>query len=821
MLKKAVSSETLYIKAAVALPVPRTFTYEVPASLRPWAMVGKRALVPFKNVQVTGYILDILHATNQTGIKKILDILDDIPMFPPSMIPFFSWIADYYHYPIGQVIMGALPGGLNTTQVETISITGEGCATLSGSSLKTLDRVVLEALDKRGPLRLRQLYKELKEKPSPRALRNLERAGWIMRERKLSPGRVRPKTERYIRSVEDRPSAESLSHIRRNILKIVEDHGEISLQALKTKVPSAGPLIKKMTDAGFLAVVHRDVYRDPFGEPIKPDTGGPVLTGDQASVVRSVLDALGKGFQTYLLYGITASGKTEVYMRAVEAALKKKQQALILVPEIALISQMERLFRARFGECIALLHSGLSLGERFDQWMRILRKEAMVAIGARSAIFAPFENLGLIIVDEEHDDSYKQESRLRYHGRDLAVVRARFHGAVALLGSATPSVASYYNVHSGKFRGLNLSRRIENRHLPEVTIVDMKEPSGPHRAKPFITTHLKEAIAETLHRGEQTLLFLNRRGFANYPACVRCGTPVRCKNCEITMTLHQEANAYKCHYCGYTRAQAGGCQACGNPKIKLLGLGTERVEAKIRDIFPEARVARMDRDTTTRKGALVKILKDLKTTGAIDILIGTQMVAKGHDYPNITLVGIICADLSLNFPDFRAGERTFQLLAQVAGRAGRGVRPGHVILQTFNPDHFCILTAKDQDYRAFYDHEIGFRRTLKYPPFSRLVLILITGRDKKQTAQYARNLGEICRSLQSENQIYRKEVKLHGPVAAPLARLQKQYRWQILLKGLKPGPLHSLTRALMDRGNQTIPRGAVKVVVDVDPVDML
>jgi primosomal protein N' (replication factor Y) len=575
-----------------------------------------------------------------------------------------------------------------------------------------------------------------------------------------------------------------------------------------------------MAEDGFLSMVERRVYRDPFGDPIASDSGGLTLTKDQRRVVETLLKGLGKGFQTYLLDGITGSGKTEVYMRAAAAALEKEQEALILVPEIGLISQMERRFRARFGECIALLHSGLSPGERFDQWMRILRKEAKVAIGARSAIFAPFENLGLIVVDEEHDDSYKQESKLRYHARDLAVVRAKLQGALALLGSATPSVGSYYNVHTGKFRGLNLSKRIEDRLLPEVTIVDLRDPQGRRRAKPFITKELEEGIAATLQRGEQTLLFLNRRGFANYPTCVLCGAPVSCKNCDITMTLHQEANALKCHYCGYTRAQVVGCRSCGSPKIKLLGLGTERVEAKVKEMFPKARVARMDRDTTARKGALVKILKDLRA-GDIDILVGTQMVAKGHDYPNITLVGIICADLSLNFPDFRAGERTFQLLAQVAGRAGRGTRPGRVILQTYNPDHFCILTARDQDYKAFYDHEIRFRRTLQYPPFSRLIHILVAGKDKERTALYAQNLGKVCRTLQSENRTYRDHVKRLGPVAAPLPRLQKKYRWHILLKGLSPGPLHGLTRAMMDRAERGISRAGVKVVVDVDPIDML
>jgi primosomal protein N' (replication factor Y) len=810
-----------FVEVAVALPVSKTFTYEMPEPLLPYTEVGKRVLVPFRNLQVTGYILDLREATDQEGVKKVLDILDEVPLFPPSMIQFFRWISEYYLYPLGEIVKGALPGGLNVTQVQTVRITEKGHSALSSATLKTSDRAVLETLENRGPLGLRTLLKTLKEDISLAALRSLERAGWIIREQKLKPGRVRPKKEWHVRSVESRPSPASLSPVRLKILTLVEGYREMSFKALRAEVPSAGRLVKKMAADGLLDVVERSVYRDPFGEPIKSDDAPPTLTEEQASVVTTLLEKLGRGFQTYLLYGITGSGKTEVYMRAVAAALDQGYQALVLVPEIALISQTERLFRARFGDCIALLHSGLSQGERFDQWMRIVRKEASVAIGARSAIFAPLDRLGLIIVDEEHDDSYKQESKLRYHARDLAVVRAKFEGAVALLGSATPSVQSYYNVQAKKFKGLNLWKRVENQGLPDVEVVDLRETQeGGRYAKPFMTEELKEAVAETLNRGEQVLLFLNRRGFANYPTCTCCGEPVRCKNCDVTMTLHQGTNAFRCHYCGYSCAQTVGCRACGSPNIKLLGVGTEQVEAKVRTIFPEARIARIDRDTTARKGALLRMLKDLRE-GSIDILVGTQMVAKGHHYPNITLVGILCADLSLNFPDFRSGERTFQLLAQVAGRAGRGSRRGRVILQTLNPDHFCVVTARDQDYPAFYEHEIRFRRDLQYPPYCRLIQILVAGKDKGQTARYAQSLGDVCRALQSENKTYQKEIRLLGPVAAPLARIKKAYRWQLLLKGLRVEPLHALTKALRTRAEREIPKAAVKVVVDVDPMDML
>ncbi len=813
-------SEPAYIEVAVARPVSKTFTYEVPGPLRPQIMVGKRVLVPFRSFQVTGYVLDIHETTDQQGLKNVLDVLDEIPLFPASMVALFRWIADYYLYPIGHVIKEALPGGLNISLITTVGLTQLGRSALADQCPRESERTLLKALESEGSMRLSVLCRAVNKEIGPATLRTLEHAGWITRTCQLKPGRVRPKREQYVKALGTRPSTDSLSKPRRRILKMVEAEGELPLKRLKAQISSATSLVKKMAADGFLEVVERDVYRDPFGEPIQEDPSLPTLTDEQDAALSTLLRAFGKGFQTYLLYGITGSGKTEVYMRAVAAALERNHQALVLVPEIALISQTERLFRARFGDCIALLHSGLSEGERFDQWMRIVRGEAKVAIGARSAIFAPFSRLGLIVVDEEHDDSYKQESNLRYHARDLAVVRAKLEKAVAILGSATPSVQSYYNVQTKKFQGLNLRKRIEDWVLPEVSIVDLRETEGSRRAKPFITKELKEAISQTLDRGEQVLLFLNRRGFANCPTCTHCGQPVRCKNCDVTMTLHQRANAFKCHYCGYSCHQEVGCKVCGNPKIKPLGLGTERLEDELRRVFPEAKLARMDRDTTAHKGALLRILKDLRE-GAVDILVGTQMVAKGHHYPNITLVGIICADLSLNFPDFRAGERTFQLLAQVAGRAGRSKRQGWVILQTFTPDHFCVLTAKDQDYRAFYEREIAFRRDLLYPPYSRLIQILVTGRDKEQTARLAQTLGRICRGLQSDDKRFERGIELLGPVAAPLGRIKRHYRWQLLLKGVKVGPLHDLTRALQVKAQREIAKPGVKVVVDVDPMDML
>ena len=437
-------------------------------------------------------------------------------------------------------------------------------------------------------------------------------------------------------------------------------------------------------------------------------------------------------------------------MRIAQAALEKGFSTLILVPEIALISQTERRFRARFGECIAVLHSGLSAGERYDQWEKILEQQVKIVIGARSAIFAPVNRLGVIIVDEEHDNSYKQESSFRYNARDLAVVRAKQQNAVALLGSATPSIQSYHNADLKKFKKLRLTKRVQDRPMPKVQIVDLCQYRNERGIRKFITPELIQEIRQNLARGEQVLLFLNRRGYANYPVCAACGQPMLCKNCDISLTLHKRINAYKCHFCGFSKASVALCDKCGSSSIKQLGMGTEKIAAAMATLFPNARIARMDRDTTKQKGSLLNILKDLKKN-KIDILVGTQMVAKGHDFPNITLVGIICADLSLNFPDFRSSEQTFQILAQVAGRAGRGSVPGRVILQTYSPEHFTITTAQHQDYSKFYNQEIIFRRALGYPPFSRLIQIKLSGKDQKSTKEHAIYTGEYCRQILKEN----------------------------------------------------------------------
>jgi len=819
--EKDMSSHLTRVEVAVALPVENTYTYSVPQAFSPFVKIGKRVMVPFGNRKVTGYILGPATPAQKSEnkeIKPIADVLDDQPLFPPVMIPFFRWIASYYMHPRGEVIKGALPSGLNLYESVAIELTEKGRRHLTSGGPESNETEILAHLTN-GPCHLRNLSRQLKKDFTAATIHKLERCEWVKKQRHIVGGEIKPLTEPYVVLGQTIRTDEKLSPQRRKVIEAVSTAGEISLKSLKNQISTTSSLIRQMVEAGHLQICNRRVYRDPFGEKIPPDTP-PTLSIEQQHAVDDVLSSLGNGYATFLLAGVTGSGKTEVYMQLAAAALECCFSTLILVPEIALISQIERRFRARFGDCVAVLHSGLSPGERYDQWIRILGKEVSIAIGARSAIFAPFSNLGLIIVDEEHDTSYKQEHHLRYNARDLAVVRAKLQQGIALLGSATPSVQSYHNVKRQNFIELTLENRVEKRALPKVEVVDLCEHRHRRGLHRYITPELKTAMKETLDRGEQTLVFLNRRGFASFPICSSCGEPIRCKKCDISLTLHQEIHAYKCHYCGFTKAAASDCPSCGSSKIHLLGLGTEKVEQAIKTLFPQAAVARMDRDTTRKKGALIKILKGLRNL-TIDVLIGTQMTAKGHDFPNITLVGIICADLSLNFPDFRAGEQTFQLLAQVSGRAGRGDIAGKVILQTYNPEHFSIVAAKEQNFKRFYEKEIEFRNELKYPPFSRMILLKISGKDKQNTEQFARALGDISRELKIGRQTDIGDIEVLGPIAAAVSRIAERFRWQILLKAPNAKTLHQFAHQLVIESRSITGRRRVHLAVDVDPVFMM
>ncbi|MGD8250666.1 MAG: primosomal protein N' [Desulfobacterales bacterium] len=807
--------KTVQLEVAVALPVHGTFTYLAPGHLQPLAVGGRRVLIPFGNRRVTGYVLGNAKIQEDRDIKDILDVMDDGPLFTPDLVPFFRWTAAYYHHPIGEVIRSALPGGLNLYEYTVLSIVKHQCPLPPRANLTDAEKAILDCLSK-GSCTLSQLSAHLNRPVSGALIQAMERCGWITRKKELRGGRIRPRTETIVRLVSGEIPGKRITVQRRLLLDRLLKTPEMPLIAC---LPSARSILTLMQRDGFVAFEERSVYRDPFGDAVMPDTP-PVLNAEQRHAVDRITENLQSDFGVFLLEGVTGSGKTEVYLQAADRALAAGRNVMILVPEIAIIAQTERRFRARFGNRVALLHSGLSAGERLDQWNRTLTGDAKIVVGARSAVFAPFDRIGLIVVDEEHDPSYKQDTGLRYNARDLAIIRGRMNSCPVVLGSATPSIQSMHHADEERYTRLILSRRIADRPLPTVDIIDLREIRDHRGMGKYLTPALLTAVKDTLARKEQTLLFLNRRGFSSYPVCMSCGAPLKCRHCDITLTLHQKANAYRCHYCAHSRPSNSVCDRCGSTQIWHMGLGTEKVESYLKERFPEARIDRMDRDTMNRRGRLVSVLKALRRR-EIDILVGTQMVAKGHDFPHITLVGIVCADLSLSFPDFRSGERTFQLLAQVAGRAGRGDQPGRVILQTYNPDHFSIQAAREQNVRQFFDQEAAFRKALGYPPFSRMAQIRISSRDIHRGAAATKRVGERGRLLVNESPDYRSTLRLLGPLEAPLTKIAGRHRWQMLIISARSDRLHRFIDALM--ADDTLTRGGrdVHLSVDIDPVFMM
>lgn len=598
---------------------------------------------------------------------------------------------------------------------------------------------------------------------------------------------------------------------QQEIWSFIEQQGSVPLSRLREAFPAPHAPLQRLVELGVVTERSEERPRDPFfALPVVADQP-PSLNQAQQVAVDSLSAGLTEGgFHASLLHGVTGSGKTEVYLRVIAKAMELGRQVLVLVPEIALTPQLVGRFRARFspaGKRIAVLHSALSDGERLDAWRLIMRSEVDVVIGVRSAVFAPLPKLGVIVVDEEHEGSYKQSDGFRYHARDLALLRGQLEGAMVVLGSATPALNTFYRAREGLCGHLSLPERVQSRPLPNVELIDLKESAGQGSLSPALAT----ALQETLERGEQSLLLLNRRGFAPFLLCQDCGAVWRCPNCEISLTYHQGKRELRCHYCDYVLRPPEICDRCGGSNLVPEGVGTERLEEELRELLPSARILRMDRDTTQRKGAHQALLEQVEK-GEVDILVGTQMVAKGHDFPGVTLVGVINADASLNFPDFRSAERTYALLSQVAGRAGRGDKPGKVLIQTFDPEHYVLQCVVNHDYLGFYEEEVVGRQMLGYPPFGFLANLVLAGNNANQVEQAAASLVQ---QLSGRSQ----RVEILGPAPCTLARLRGKSRWQILLKAPERRFLRALLPLVSDT-IQTLPAG-VRVVMDVDPLDML
>ncbi|MDQ5984478.1 MAG: primosomal protein N' [Syntrophus sp. SKADARSKE-3] len=818
----------MFVKVAVNIPTDKTFTYHVPEALAPAMAVGRRVLMPFGHRRLTGYVLDVTDTTEEENIKDIIDISDPSPLFAPSDLIFYRWVADYYLHPLGKTLGEILPGeDLKSARRVRLSPSGYAAEEdgLTGPQQEILNLLKTHSHG----LPLSSIKRRFQHLDVDREIKALCGKGYAADEEYLNGRVVAPKSQKIVYLADagspDGEIAEKLTTSQLGVISMVRQHGGMTIPRLMALSGHGRSVIAALIQKGILAVQEQDMMR--CVAPVTPITAaGNAEAGDfqpnmsQMKALRGILKGLsGKRFSPCLLHGVTGSGKTEVYFLAMEAVLKENGGILFLVPEIGLTPQLLGRLHERFPqEPIAVLHSGISHAVRYDQWRSIREGTIRVVVGARSALFAPVRDLRLVIVDEEHDESYKQDDRMRYNARDLAVVKARMAGATVVLGSATPAVQSYYNTRLGKYKILTMANRVEERPMPEIEIVDMRLPEngdGGRDAAPILSRRLKEALRETLDQKKQALLLLNRRGFSTFMLCRDCGYVMRCRNCDLTLTLHAREEALTCHYCDFTVKAAGACPECGGKRFAGYGVGTERLEEMIRVTFPDARVARMDRDTTSRVGAHEGMLRALGSR-EIDILVGTQMISKGHDFPGVVLVGVISADTSLNIPDFRASEKTFQLLTQVSGRGGRGDTPGRVIIQTFNPGHYVLKRVKDHDYKAFYDEEMALRNSLAYPPCARMINLRISCIDKDKGWKAAREMGRQARDLARQTKAA-KTVDIIGPAESPLARIRGRYRWQLLLKGYDSGVLRRLAQEILSC--QTT--AGISVVVDVDPMNFM
>ncbi len=802
---------TRWVSVAVFAAVPRALTYSLPAGRE--VQPGQRVVVPLGARRVTGVVLG-RGARLAPGIqtRDVLGVLEDEPLLAPPLVELGQWIADYYLAPVGEVFRAMLPlrPPERRTRVVTLAEAGRQRITELSAGLLEEERQSDEAsllnyLAAHAPVTWNTLLRKFPRASSP-ALRQALKHGWILLLELEQPRRQREIWGvRLAGPVPER--AARLSPVAQRILaaltreKEVRDH-----RPLLTATGASLAHLRKLKAEGLI-----DLF-PPEREPQAEETrSAPELSASQGRAVEELTERLeARCFAVALLHGVTASGKTEIYLRLIRRCLEQQRSAFMLVPEIALTPAMESLFASRFGASVAVLHSGLAPAERDAAWWRIWRGEARVVLGTRSAIFAPAKELGLIIVDEEHESSYKQEETPRYHARDVAVVRARREGAVVVLGSATPSLESYWNARQGKYHLLKLTERVAGRPMAQVEIVDMREEFRLTRSQVPISRRLREAMEEQLRSGGQIMILLNRRGYSWFLLCRSCGQTERCIHCSISLTYHRRENRLLCHYCGYARTVPTRCTSCGSEFLYYVGEGTERVEAKLTELFPTARVARLDRDAARRPAQFQKILAEFRE-GKIQILVGTQLIAKGHDFPAVTLMGVVSADTLLGLPDFRAAERTFQLLTQAAGRAGRGELPGRVLVQTFYPEHYAIRLAAQQNYEDFFAKEIRFRRMMRYPPIAALAQVTVQDAQLERAAKIAAEVSQFFSDT---------EIRMLGPAPAPLARVKGKYRIQFILKSGSRARLHAALRRVAEESSE---RGWLQksVVMDMDPLSLM
>ncbi|UJF25799.1 primosomal protein N' [Planococcus sp. 107-1] len=788
-----------------AHPIDRPFDYAIPEHLQVLIEPGMRVKVPFGNRKVLGFITAIKNTTefDPARLKPIHELMDVVPVLNEELLEMAKWM-----------------------KKQTVCFEIDALQVMIPSALRAKyeKRFVLDAPIEEIAEPLRVYFGK---RPFVRAQDAVEVYGLLKKE--LEKGTVVADTDisqqtavkkvrmihitdslDVLEAIEVRPNAKQqlklMEYMKQNLGKSIES------SQMQKEAGTTLPTIYSLVEKGAAFIDNEELYRDPKLQSEIERKHSLQLTEAQQIAFDAIDEALNTS-KTFLLHGITGSGKTEIYLQTIDQVLKDGKEAIMLVPEISLTPQMTLRFKERFGDLVAVLHSGLSAGEKYDEWRKIQRGEVKVVVGARSAIFAPFRNLGLIILDEEHESSYKQDDSPRYHARDMAIWRSQYHNCPVILGSATPSLESYARAQKGVYELLVLEQRAKNQPLPEVQIVDMREELRSGNRSMF-SIPLAEAIRERLERKEQIVLFLNKRGYSSFVLCRDCGTVMQCPNCDISLTYHRSTEMMKCHYCGYDEPVPHTCPECESEHIRFFGTGTQKVEEELARLVPEARVLRMDVDTTRNKGAHEKILSAFGE-GKADILLGTQMIAKGLDFPNITLVGVLSADTTLHLPDFRAAEKTYQLLTQVSGRAGRDVLPGTVIVQSYTPEHYAITLAKDQLYEPFYDREMAMRRASGYPPYYYVVNIQFTHEDLMTAAAYAEQSVRYLKEQLSSNTL------IIGPSASLIARVNNRYRYQCLIKYKKEPKLAEVMQQLIKiYRSEWIKKGAT-LAIDMNPTSVM
>ncbi|MCC6157780.1 MAG: primosomal protein N' [Deltaproteobacteria bacterium] len=831
----AVDRREMCVETAVALTAPGTYHYRIPEDWPGKVSVGTGLVVPFGRRHVSAFVLHTeVEAPVDVEVLPAIEPLATEPFFGPLQVRMFEFMARYYLAPIGEVVRTALPAGILQSTQRIAEITDAGRAALrEEGSVREALMVLLEALAEEPPgIAVASLPKRV---PTFREtqLRTLVRDGLVLTHVQMRMPAICAKTIAMYApatgaNLEEARAALVRSPKRLAVLEAVVTAGRAVTGGEIADLIDADPRahLRALAAAGWFRIDSREVYRQAS---IDADhQAPPVLNAAQGAAVRRVCATMdAREHRTFVLHGVTGSGKTEVYLRLVERALAAGRPALVLVPEIALTPQLVGRFVGRFGDAVGASHSGLAPGERYDLWRRVRRREKRVVIGARSAIFAPFDDLGVVVVDEEHDGSYKQDDALPYNARDLAIWLGRETKCPVVLGSATPSMETFHGAKSGRYELLELRERVHGRGMPPVSVVDLRplekelarKPRSdrpgddlPH-ARMIFSPSLATALRENLEAGEQTILLLNRRGYSTHVFCLACGASAQCLDCDVSLTFHASRQKAVCHYCDREYAPPRTCRVCGGERLFYAGLGTEQVEHEIARLFPSARVVRMDRDTVAGREGHQRVLTPFRR-GEADILLGTQMVAKGHDFPNVTLVGVLQADSSLSMPDFRAAERTFQLVTQVSGRAGRAEAPGRIVMQTYNPDHYAVTCASGHDFERFYELEINRRKVSWFPPFARTALVRVSGPDRDAARSAALAAAKGARKAAKELSLEADAVL--GPARSMIARVKNRFRFQVFLRAQTPADLHRLIAAAKKAHDRVAP-STLAWRVDMDP----